>query len=536
MTRSRRSSARPVIEVAGQRFHYDAAEAERVCRFFERVLVLPEGRGAGEPFRLEPWQRELLSELFGWRREDGTRRYRVAYISVPRKNGKSTLAAGIALYMLTADGEHAPRVYSAAADREQARIVYGYAREMIALSAALRKRCQPYRSEIRCVQNSGTYRALSADAPRKHGLNASCVIVDELHALPTRELWDVLLTSTAARRQPLVVAITTAGWDRTSVAWEVYQHARAVLAGEIEDPSFYAFIREAAPEDDWTDPEVWRKANPSLGRTLTLDYLREECERAKAIPAYQNAFRTLHLNQWVEQDTRWISVDRWDACREEEPPELEGRPCFGGLDLSSSTDLSAFALVFPPLEEGEPYRVRVWYWLPEAGLRDRVRRDRVPYDAWARDGWIELTDGDWIDHRRIVQRIRELSERYRIVEIAFDRWGAQRVQVDLQEAGLRVVGFGQGFAAMSGPSKEFERLVLSREIAHDGNPIMRFNVASAAVRTDPAGNIKPDKQRSSARIDGLVATIMALDRAMAERDERELTGRSIYEEADLFVL
>ncbi len=444
---------------------------------------------------------------------------------VPTHN--SSLAAGIALYLLFADGEPGAEIYSAAADRDQAAIVFETAKAMVENSPALSRLAEIYKRSILVPSTRSTYRVLSADAPTKHGLNAHGVIFDELHAQPNRELWDVLTTATGARRQPLVVAITTAGHDRESVCWEQHEYARQVLDGVIEDPSFFAYIRAADEEDDWLDEEVWAKANPSLGITVKLDYLREQARKAKNVPAYQNTFRRLHLNQWTQQETRWLPLEAWDACGTPVDPRLlEGQPCYGGLDLASTSDLAAFVLVFPPeLGEEERYAVLPFFWIPEENMVERARRDRVSYDAWARDGLITPTEGNVIDYGFIVRAIEELGERYNIKEIAFDRWGAFQVSQALEGAGFTMVGFGQGFASMSAPTKELLRLVLDGKLAHGGHPVLRWMADNVVVSTDPAGNVKPNKAKSREKIDGIVALIMALDRALRHREAGSVYDR-----------
>jgi phage terminase large subunit-like protein len=495
-------------------FWFDKKAADLAVAFFEKLLVHSKGEWAGQAFKLQPWQRDdIIRPLFGWKRADGTRRYRTAYIEIPRKNGKSTLSAGLALYLLFADGEPGAEVYSAAADTDQARIVFEEAQRMVEASPALSEHGQVYRRSIIVKSERSTYRVISADAHTKHGFNAHGIVFDELHAQPNRELWDVLNTSVGARRQPLMIMITTAGvYDPESICWEQHEYARQVLNGAIEDPSYFAYIAAADDEDDWTSPVVWAKANPGLGETIKLDYLEGECRRAIASPAYQNTFRRLHLNQWTSQDERWLDMAAWNACKAE-MPDLRGRVCFGGLDLASTTDIAAFVLCFPPEEEDEPYWLLPFFWIPKDSLFDRVRRDRVPYDAWLRDGLVTATPGSVIDYYYIEERIRQLALDYEIQEIAFDRWGATLLYQRLEEARMTMIQFGQGFASMSPPMKEMLNLVLSKRLAHDGNHVLRWMADNVVARQDPAGNIKPDKSKSKQRIDGIVAGIMAIDRA-----------------------
>lgn len=512
-------------------YYFDQRAARLAVLFFERLLYHTKGEWAGQRFVLEDWQRdEIIRPLFGWKRADGLRRYRTAYIEVPRKNGKSTLAAGIALLLLFADDEPGAEVYSAAVDRDQANIVFDQAKKMVEASSHLFRLAEIYKRSMIVPDTMSAYRVLSADVATKHGLNAHGVVFDELHAQPTRALWDVLTTSTGARRQPLVVAITTAGYDRQSICWEQHEYARQVLAGIIEDPSFFPYVCAAEMEDDWLDEDVWRKANPNLGVSVKMDYMKNEARRARLTPAYQNTFRRLHLNQWTQQETRWLPLEAWDACGESFNIRLlEGMPCYGGLDLASSSDIASFVLCFPsePGEE-ERYAWIPFFWIPEENMIERARKDRVPYDAWVRDGWMVATEGNVIDYGYIIRAIEELSERYNIREIAFDRWGAFQVSQALEGAGLTMIGFGQGFVSMAGPTKELLRLILSGRLVHGGHPVLRWMADNMVVSSDAAGNVKPNKEKSREKIDGVVAGIMALDRAI-----RHKAAGSVYEERGL---
>jgi phage terminase large subunit-like protein len=512
---------------------YDATAGAVAVAFFERLLHHVKGEWSGEPFRLQGWQRTMISELFGWKRQDGTRRYRRAYIEIPRKNGKSTLAAGIGLLLLFADNEPGAEIYSAAADRDQAAIVFDVAKQMVEGSPQLQRLAEVFKRAITVPSAAATYRVLSADAFTKHGLNAHGIVFDELHAQPNRELWDVLSTATGARRQPMLVAITTAGYDRESICWEQHEYARQIIAGLIEDPAFYGYIAAAEETDDWTDPAIWAKANPGLGVSVKLEYLETECRRAQNSPAYQNTFRRLHLNQWTQQETRWLDLAAWDRCGQAvDAAELAGRRCYAGLDLASTTDIAALSLVFPPSEPEEPYQVLPFFWVPAENLVERGRRDRVSYDGWVRQGLITATPGNVIDYETIRTAIERLGERYDIGDVAFDRWGAVQMSQQLEGAGFTMVAMGQGMQSMSPPTKELLRLVLDGRLAHGGNPVLRWMADNLVVQTDPAGNIKPNKAKSTARIDGMVALIMALDRAT----RHGAAARSVYEGRGLRVL
>jgi len=516
------------------KFYFDEQSALRVRRFFEKFLRHTKGRWAGLPFQLQEWQwDDVVKPLFGWKRTDGTRRYRTAYIELPRKNGKSTLSAGLGLYGLFADNEPGAEIYSAAADREQAAIVFEQARNMVEQSSELSKRAEVYKRSIVVPATGSTYKVLSADAYTKHGLNAHMIIFDELHAQPNRDLWDVLSTSTGSRAQPLMVAITTAGFDRNSICWEQHEYARQINAGIIEDETYFGYIAAADEEDDWTKEETWQKANPGYDVTISAEYLRNEARKAENIPAYQNTFRRLHLNQWTQQESRWLDTRKWDECSAE-PPELDGRECYAGLDMATHTDIAAFVMIFPPVDDGEPHHVVTRFFIPNDNMVERSRTDRVPYEAWCRDGYIISTEGNVIDYQRIQAEIEALGKRYNIREIAFDRWGAFQISQNLEGAGFKMIPFGQGFASMSAPTKELLRLVLERNIAHGGNPVLRWMADNMVVKTDPAGNVKPDKSKSREKIDGMVALVMALDRAIRHGNDGNVN--SVYNRRGVLVI
>jgi len=496
---------------------FDEAAAQRVRRFFEGYLRHSKGSWAGKPFMLLPWQwDDIIRPLFGWMRPDGTRRFRLAYIEVPKKNGKSELCAGIGLYMLAGDGEPGAEVYSAAADRLQATIVHGEAARMVGQSPALSKRLKvtDTTKTISYQETNGWMRALSAEAPTKEGLNIHGLLFDELHAQPNRDLWDTLRYGGAARRQPLLVMITTAGWDRNSICWEQHAYAQQVLDSVVEDTQFFGYIRAADEKDDWRAEDTWFKANPSLGHIIDLESFRNECLEAQAAPTKENTFKRYRLNIWTEQATRYIPMDAWDECPNELDREgLLGQPCFAGLDLASTQDICAFVLYFP-----DQCAVLPWFWVPTESAHERERRDGVPYQTWARDGLVTLSDGNTADHERIAAEIEHLGKLYDIRDIGFDRWGSQWIQGALQGAGFEIAEFGQGFKDMSGPTKELLALVLKRELNHGGNPVLRWMAGNVAAEGDAADNVKPSKKHSTERIDGIVALIMAIGRAMAGAD------------------
>ena len=503
-------------------FWFDEAAAERACRFFEECLVHVETEWAGKPFVLEPWQRDdIVRPLFGWKRADGTRRYRLCYVEVPRKNGKSTLAAGIALYLLFADREPGAQVFSAAADREQASIVFDLAKGMVELSPQLAQRAELFKKSVYVPFLGATYRVISADARTKHGFNAHGIVVDELHAQPNRNLVDVLHTSVGARRQPLEVYITTAGFDRHSICWEYHDRAVKVRDGIISDDAMLAVIYAADEKDDWRKTATWRKANPGYGVTIKPEYLRAECKRAQQVPGYENTFKRLHLNLWTEQASRWLPMERWDACADlkalmpaDLPAFLRGRECFGGLDLAATTDLNALVLDFPIPELVPGGHIWLaWFWMPEENVALRLKRDRVDYRTWIREGHIKATAGNVADYDVIRADIVALSREFNIREIAFDRWNATQLTTQLAGDGLTMVQFGQGYASMAAPCRELEKLVTGKLLAHLDNPVLRWMASNVAIESDAAGNMKPSKERSGEKIDGVVAGLMALARA-----------------------
>lgn len=497
--------------------YYDKEYADFAVAFIES-LCHTKGTWAGKRFELMDWQEQIIRDLFGILKPNGYRQFNTAYIEIPKKNGKSELAAAVALLLTCGDGEQRAEVYGAAADRQQASIVFDVAADMVRMCPALNKRVKILASQKRLIYEptNSFYQVLSAEAYSKHGFNVHGVVFDELHSQPNRKLYDVLTKGSGdARMQPLFFLITTAGTDTHSICYEVHQKAQDIIDGRKIDPTFYPVIYGADDTEDWTSPKVWKKCNPSLGETIGMDKVKTACESAKQNPSEENSFRQLRLNQWVKQAVRWMPMDKWDKCAfavNEE--QLEGRVCYGGLDLSSTTDITAFVLVFPPCDEEDKYIILPYFWIPEDTLDLRVKRDHVPYDVWERQGYLQTTEGNVIHYGYIEKFIEKLGERFNIREIAFDRWGAVQMVQNLEGMGFTVVPFGQGFKDMSPPTKELMKLTLEQRIAHGGHPVLRWNMDNIFVRTDPAGNIKADKEKSTEKIDGAIATIMALDRAI----------------------
>ena len=497
--------------------HYDKDAADYAVMFIES-LCHTKGTWAGKPFELIDWQEQIIRDLFGILKPNGYRQFNTAYVEIPKKMGKSELAAAVALLLTCGDGEERAEVYGCAADRQQAAIVFDVAADMVRMCPALSRRVKILASQKRIIYKptNSFYQVLSAEAYSKHGFNIHGVVFDELHTQPNRKLFDVMTKGSGdARMQPLYFLITTAGTDTHSICYETHQKAKDILEGRKIDPTFYPVIYGADESEDWTDPKVWKKANPSLGITVGIDKVRAACESARQNPGEENAFRQLRLNQWVKQAVRWMPMEKWDACAfAVNEDDLEGRVCYGGLDLSSTTDITAFVLVFPPTDEDDRYVVLPYFWIPEDSMDLRVRRDHVPYEVWERQGYLMTTEGNVIHYGYIEKFIERLGEKFNIREIAFDRWGAIQMVQNLEGMGFTVVPFGQGFKDMSPPTKELMKLVLEKRIAHGGHPVLRWMMDNIYIRTDPAGNIKADKERSTEKIDGAVATIMALDRAI----------------------
>ncbi|MGU7946701.1 terminase large subunit [Streptococcus suis] len=509
--------------------HYDEAKADRAVTFINN-LSHTKGKWAGKRFDLLPWQEQIVRDLFGIVKEDGNRQFLTAYIEIPKKNGKSELAAAIALYLLYADNEASAEVYGAACDRNQASIVFDVAKQMVQMSRPLEKRSKIMGATKRIVNysNAGFYQVLSAETGTKHGLNVSGLVFDEIHAQPNRHLYDVLTKGSGdAREQPLFFIITTAGTDRNSICYVLHTKALDILNGRKKDTSFYPVVYGLSDEDDWNDEANWRRANPSLGHTIGIDRVREAYQQALDNPAEENVFKQLRLNMWTSSSVAWIPEHVYAKGNDPiQYDSLKGRSCYAGLDLSSTSDITAFVLVFPPRFEEENYIVLPFFWLPEDTLELRCRRDHVLYDVWERQGYIKTTEGNVVHYGFIEKFIEDLSEIYHIKEIAYDRWNATQMVQNLEGMGLTMVPFGQGYKDMSPPSKELYKLMMEGKIQHGGHPVLKWMGQNVVMRQDPAGNIKPDKEKSVEKIDGIVALIMGLDRCI----RHQIDEGSVYDE------
>ena len=474
-------------------------------RFFEKHLTHAKGELGGQPFLLQPWQKGYIRSLFA--ETNGRRKVRTSLLAIPRKNGKSTLAAGIALRCLLED-EPGAEVYSCAASRDQARLVFDTARIAVEQSPTLSQHLKVYRNAIVRESTHSTYKSLSAEAGLQHGLSPHAVVFDELH-VSNREMWEVMLSGQGARRNPLTVALTTAGYDRKSVCWEVWKYAEGVASGVIKDDSFLPLIFAAPVDADWKDEKVWAAANPNLGVSVKLDFLRSECARAIEMPTYENTFRQLYLDQWTEQDQRWLRMDHWAQGNGACPVDLAGRECWAGLDLATTFDTTAFVLLFP-LDDGT-FWVEPHFWIPNENAHQRERRDKVPYLTWQRQGHLKMTDGNVTDFEVVRRDIVNLASKYRIRGIGLDPWNSAQIGQQLQGDGLSVQDFRQGYGSLSGPSKQLENLVVSGRIRHGGHPVLSWQASNVAIQQDSAaGNIKPSKAKSTERIDGVVSLVMAI--------------------------
>lgn len=510
---------------------YDRTKPDAVVEFAS-MLQHVKGRWGGQPFEFLPWQEhEVIRPFFGYLEADGRRRYRRAFIAVAKKNGKTAMCAILALWGLFGEREPGAEVYSCAADAEQAGIIFQSAGPMVRAEETLAAITKVLDTRKRIVfpQRNSFYQALSAEVETKHGLSPSFVIFDELHAQPNRNLWDVMTQgSFAAREQPALFTITTAGYDRNSICFEEWQDARDVAADQSVDPHLLPVIYEVPEGADWADEETWHLANPSLGHTVTIEDMRDEYAKAQRLPSNENKFRRLRLNQWTEQETRWLPMDAWDAISPPAPihelsarridalESLKGQQCIGWLDLSSKTDITTFGLLFP----GDTVTSLGWYFLPDENIEARAERDRARYADWARAGFIELTPGNVTDYRFVRDHINALREDYRFQTIAYDDWNAGKLEVELaEEDGFEMVAVPQNISRLNAPTKELLALVLSQKFDHLGDPVLRYMASNLVVDQDNNERVRPTKKKSTARIDGIVGIIMALSELVNEIDD-----------------
>lgn len=485
--------------------YFDRKAAMRAIHFIEK-LKHTKGEWAGQRFRLEPWQQFVLWNIFGWKNADGTRRFRYAYIEIARKNGKTALSAGIGLYMLFADGESRPEVYSAATVKDQAKICFSDAVEIVK-ATDLKNYLTPYHSIVYELKG-GMMKPLSSDYGTHDGLNPSCGIIDEFHAHKDGGMFDVIKSAFGTRRQPLMFIITTAGFDKSGVCYAYRENVIKVLRSVNEDDSLFGIIYTLDDKSEWDDPKMWIKANPNLGVSLSADYLADQVKDAKNRPEAVRNVMTKNVDLWVDAERTWILDDVWQKCiGTTAPVDLKGCACWGGLDLSNVSDITAYVLLF---HENDRFQLLPHFWIPEEKMLEKVRKENINYDKWAAEGYVTVTPGNVIDYNFVKADILRIVADYDLRTSAYDRWNSSQTIIDLQNEGMECNPFGQGYGSMSAPTKEFEKLVLTGKIEHFGNPVLRWMLASTLVKTDPAGNIKPDKEKSTQKIDGIVASIMAL--------------------------
>lgn len=526
---------------------YDKHKADRVKAFIRARCSHTSGEWAGQRFVLLPWQEEIIDKLFGMVYEDGSRQYRFCYIEIPKKNGKTELGGALADYALIGENEMGAEIYQAAADRDQAGLCYRASSIMVQNDDKLSKRLQVLDGRKRIIdhQTFSFIQVLSSESFTKHGLNPFAVLIDEIHAHPSRELYDVLTSGTNYARdgnsighRQLVIIMTTAGvYDPNSIWWEVRNHAIKVRDGVIKDDSFLPVLYIADPhKDDPHDEELWRRVNPSIGHIFSMDTIRADYMRAKDNPAEWNNFKRFRLNIPALSEAQWIPVEKWQDCGLEELDDMrfEGRKCFAGLDLSSTTDLTALVLVFPPENPGDKFYIVPRFFMPKDNIALRVKTDRVPYDEWVEAGYIQATPGGTVDHDFIVNQLMQDAARFDIREVAFDRWASAYVVSALERAGFMdeesaglmgtriMVKFGQGYQSMGPAMKELEKILRAGQLEHFNNPVLRWNASNVYVDYDNAENMRPNKKKSTDRIDGIVALIMACDRAVIHMGQPEI--------------
>lgn len=506
-------------------YTFDQAAAARAVMFFPRYLRLTDDRWAGKPFVLEAWQAEdIIAPAFGWKRPDGTRRFRRVILWVPRKNGKTELAAGVSIITLIGTGVVGGQVYSLATTKDQARLVFDKASRMVATSPALAKDMTLFRQAIWCQRLSAAFRPLAGTPEGRHGLSVSGLIGDELHEWVDGEAYRVLHESEGARAEPIEFLVSTAGVRGRGYGWEVWEECQAILDGRMADDETLVVIYGADAGDDWTDEAVWRKANPNLGVSLNLDFLRGEAKRAADNPRLENRFRNYFLNQWTEQTTRWLPMATWDNAPAADwrtlAEELTGRPCFIGVDLASTKDLTAAVLVFAPDDPTDPtafWRVVPRIFVPRATLTRRVEEDRMPFDRWAEEGAVVVTEGEVLDTAHVVATILADAERFDVRMVAVEKWNSLEILNRLIGEGLDARQVSASLQNYTAPSKMLEKLVLTRRLVHGGHPVLRWMAANVALYERNGGDLcMPAKGKSGRdKIDGITGLIIGIFAALS---------------------
>ena len=521
--------AGPHIRLAAQR-HVDDLEkgparglswhagfAEHAIDFIQ-CLRHYQGAHAGKLFILSPFQKFIVGSIFGWY-AGAQRRFRVAYVEIAKGNGKTPLAAALMLYGLVADGEAGAEVYSAATSRDQAGICFNDAKQFVLACPPLMNRLHVGQNNIAHAGSSSFLRTVSAEGRGLDGKRPHMAVIDELHEHPSGQVVEKMRAGTKGRTRALIFEITNSGYDQTTVCWEHHDYSVKVLQGVIENDSWFAYIASLDKGDDpWADESCWYKANPNLGVSVTLEYLREQVREAKDLPSKRSLVLRLNFCQWTEASENWIDLDHWDACAGAvDDQALTGRDCFGGLDLASVSDFTALTWLFPPEQPDEPWRLLLRLWLPEAAVKKMRDKARLPVDEWVRMGLINVTPGNVTDYKFVRHQINLDREKFNVREIAVDRFNSTQLVTDLQEDGAVMSLFGQGYVSMSAPCKDLERMYMSHQLAHGGNKVLRWMATNTVAVRDPAGNMKLDRERSTNKIDGMVSPVMALGRAMANQ-------------------
>lgn len=500
-----------------------------IIEYIERFFVHIKGPLAGKPILLDPWQKFWTAVLYGWRRAgDSGRRFNRGYEEVARKNGKSTWKGPQGSYLFSMDGEIGAEVYAVATTRAQAMTVFKPAfdniKRWVRRSPGIARSFKVHSglNQERVELDTSVFAPLPANAENLDGLNPSAILFDELHAQRHRDVWDVMETALGARKQPLLSAITTAGFILDGICTEVRSYLIAVLEGKRVDDDIFGYVYTLDTGDDPFLEENWYKANPGLGKSKTLDYMRGMARKAAALPGARANFLTKDLNIWCNSADGWFDLSVWDKCGKKfDPAMLKGRRCFGGLDLASTRDLTAYALFFPPEHDGERWHVLLWFWCPQEKIDLQEHDDAAPYKAWQTAGWITGTPGNVTDYTPVRQQILRSMKDYEVVEIGYDKWNALQLANELLEADVPLVEIPQNTAGMHPGSKRLEELVYGLALNHGGNPVLRWCAMNTALLFDSNGNFRPDKKRSTpnGRIDGIVACVMALSRAASYEDE-----------------
>jgi len=533
-------------EGAKRGLYFDKQAAEHVILFVENYLYFTKGKRAGQHFTLETWQKFQLWVLFGWKKKNGARRFNYAYHEIARKNGKTTLAAAIALYTLLADGEEIAEIYTAATTRDQAKLCFTEAQNITRKSPFLKKYLTVMEKSVFDKERHSSLKALSGDAGPLDGLNIHCSIIDEFHAHKTAEVYNVLKSSLGSRFQPLIYIVTTAGFNKEYPCYNLRKVCVDILKGLKFDDTMFVMICSLDEDDDYNNHDNWIKANPNIDVSISSQYLDNEYNQAINNPDELNNFLTKNLNIWTTASKAWITDNAYTACNGNiNPDNLKNMKCWAGLDLANVKDLTALALIFP--KDNDFFDVLMFFYLPEMTARERVRKDNVNYDVWIREGWITETPGNVTDYNYIFADITGemktgqkalkpgIAETYNLQKLAYDRFNSSQLIVDIGETGLqeKLLPFGQGFRSMSTPTKGIEKLILNKQINNGSNPVLAWNFQNVEIQRDAAGNVKVNKAKSIEKVDGVIALIMAYGAYLDTQNEQ---SESIYATRGLLTL